>query len=306
MAITASAVKELRERTGAGMMDCKKALVENDGDLEVAADYLRAKGIAKAAKKADRVAAEGLVGASVSADAKQGGLVEVNSETDFVARNDEFKSFVDDLAAHTVVAKAATAEALLASELGGTAVEELRKAKIASIGENINVRRAVYVSLDAPGVVANYIHGGGTIGVLTTVLSESDVDATGPVADLARDVALHIAASNPLYVSADEIEPAVLERERAVLVAQAIESGKPADIAEKMVVGRMKKFSKEICLLDQPFVKNPDVTIQGEIDRVSSEVGQKLTFGVFHRFKCGEGIEKVESNLAEEVAAQLK
>jgi elongation factor Ts len=306
MAITASAVKELREMTGAGMMDCKKALVEVDGDLQAAADYLRAKGIAKASKKADRVAAEGLVGSFVSEDGRHAGLVEVNCETDFVARNDEFQSFTAQLAEQVVTLALDSAEALLESELNGTSVEELRKTRIASIGENINVRRTARISLDGDGVVASYLHNGGVIGVLCSVHADASVDADGPVGTLARDIAMHVAATNPKYVHDGQIEESVVEHERQVLIAQAVESGKPADIAEKMVEGRLRKFRKEICLLDQPFVKNPDVTVAEEVARVAKETGVGLTFGTFERIARGEGIEKVESNLAEEVAAQLK
>jgi elongation factor Ts len=306
MAITASAVKELREMTGAGMMDCKKALVEVDGDLQAAADYLRAKGIAKASKKADRVAAEGLVGSFVSEDGRHAGLVEVNCETDFVARNDEFQGFTAQLAEQVVTLGLDSAEALLESELNGTSIEELRKTRIASIGENINVRRTARISLDGDGVVASYLHNGGVIGVLCSVHADASVDADGPVGTLARDIAMHVAATNPKYVHDGQIEESVVEHERQVLIAQAVESGKPADIAEKMVEGRLRKFRKEICLLDQPFVKNPDVTVAEEVARVAKEAGVGLTFGTFERIARGEGIEKVESNLAEEVAAQLK
>lgn len=306
MAITASAVKELREMTGAGMMECKKALVETDGDVQAAVDFLRAKGIAKAGKKADRVAAEGLVGAYVTDDGRQGGLVEVNCETDFVARNDEFQTFTAQLTEHVVAAKLDSADALLASSINGTSVEDLRKSKIASIGENINVRRTSRIELSEPGVVAAYVHGGGSIGVLCSVLAKDDVAADGPAADLARDIAMHVAATNPRYVHDGQIEESVIEKEREVLVAQAVESGKPPEIAEKMVEGRLRKFRKEICLLDQPFVKNPDLTVAQEVQRVGKELGVELTFGTFSRIARGEGIEKVESNLAEEVAAQLK
>lgn len=305
MAITASAVKELRQRTGAGMMDCKKALVESDGDLDAAADYLRAKGIAKAAKKADRVAAEGLVGTFISADGLQGGVVEVNCETDFVARNEEFQQFTADLAELVVTGGIDDVDALLAAELGGTPVEEVRKSKIASIGENINIRRAARTHVEA-GMVGSYIHNQGAIGVLVTLRSPSTLDASGPAASLARDVAMHVAAVNPQFVSEADIDEAVIEKERTVLIAQAEESGKPADIAAKMVEGRLRKFRKEICLLDQPFVKNPDLSVAGEVERVAKELGVELEVDGFTRFVRGEGIEKVESNLADEVAALQK
>ena len=306
MAITASAVKALREQTGAGMMDCKKALVENDGDLEKAADYLRIKGIAKAAKKADRIAAEGLVGAYVPADGRSAGLVEVNCETDFVARNEEFQGFVADLSAQVVTARAATVDALIGSEMNGTPVENVRKAKIASIGENVSIRRSHFAELTEPGVIASYIHGGGKIGVLSAIKAAADVDASGPVADLARDIAMHVAALRPSFVRESDVDTETVEKEKRVLAEQAAESGKPPEIIEKMLIGRLKKWKKEICLLDQPFVKNPDLSVAQEIDRVSKELGVELSYATFVRFERGEGIEKRESNLAEEVAAQLK
>lgn len=305
MAITASAVKELRLRTGAGMMDCKKALVETDGDLEAAADYLRAKGIAKAAKKADRVAAEGLVGTFISADGLQGSVVEVNCETDFVARNEEFQQFTADLAELVVSQGIDNVDALLGAELGGSPVEEVRKSKIASIGENINVRRAMRMHVES-GIVGTYIHNQGAIGVLVSLRSPAALDPSGAASALARDIAMHVAAVNPHFVSEADIDETVIEKERAVLIAQAEESGKPPEIAAKMVEGRLRKFRKEICLLDQPFVKNPDLSVAGEVDRVAKELGTELQVASFARFVRGEGIEKVESNLADEVAALQK
>ncbi len=303
MAITASMVKELRERTGAGMMDCKKALVENDGDLDKAVEYLQIKGIAKAAKKAGRVAAEGLVGAFIADDGKSGTLVEVNCETDFVARNDEFVAFVAQLAEHANNAGIGDLDALLASSIGGQTVEDLAKAKIASIGENITVRRVARLTVDGEGVIGSYIHGGGTLGVLARVSSDKAVDASGPVGDLARDVCMHVAASNPQVVSTDEIDDARVEAERHILTEQALESGKPRDIVDKMIVGRLAKWKKEIALLDQPFVKNPELTVAAHAKQVGGEVGASLTVDTFARFARGEGIEKQETNLADEVAA---
>lgn len=305
MSISASAVKELRTRTGAGMMDCKKALLETEGDLEKAIEYLQVKGIAKAAKKADRVAAEGLVGAWVSEDGTTGAVVEVNCETDFVARNDEFVAFVNALATHVGSNEFADNDALFASSLNGTTIENLQKSKIASIGENISIRRFERVSVDQ-GVVATYIHDGGKIGALVVLSADGDVDANGPAADAARDIAMHVAAMNPRYATTAEIDEDTIERERRVLTDQALESGKPKEIVDKMIVGRLAKWKKEISLADQPFVKDPDITVAGLVKNVGKEIGTALSLASFVRFERGEGIEKVESNLADEVAAQLK
>ncbi len=303
MSITASVVKELRTRTGAGMMDCKKALVETDGDLEKAIEYLQIKGIAKAAKKADRVAAEGLVGAWISDDGLTGGLVEVNCETDFVARNDEFIAFVDALALHVGSNEFANVEELLASKFGASTLEEVRKLKISSIGENISIRRFERIALTEPGLVAAYIHGGGTIGALTVFKADTAVAADGPVAEAGRDIAMHVAAMNPQFASVAEVDDETVERERRVLTDQALESGKPKEIVDKMIVGRLAKWKKEIALLEQPFVKDGDVSVKQFVANVGKDAGHKLEFVRFVRFERGEGIEKVETNLADEVAA---
>ena len=299
MSITAKAVKELRERTGAGMMDCKKALVEVDGDFEKAVEFLQVKGIAKAAKKASRVAAEGLVASWVSDDSRVAALVEVNCETDFVARNDEFIAFTNDVAAHVGANEFADLDALLASSIDGTTVEDLCKAKVASIGENISVRRFSRVALAEPGSVAGYIHTGGRVGVLVSLNATADAD----VSAAARDIAMHVAAMNPQFGRSSEIDDETVERERRVLTEQAAESGKPAEIIAKMIEGRLNKWKKEICLLDQPFVKNPDQKVSAFIAETGKAAGVELEFGSFVRFERGEGIEKVESNLADEVAA---
>ncbi|TVR00370.1 MAG: elongation factor Ts [Deltaproteobacteria bacterium] len=305
MAITASAVKELREMTGAGMMDCKKALAENDGDLQKAAEYLKIKGIAKADKKADRVAAEGLVGTWVSEDRKTGAMIEVNCETDFVARNEAFEGFVSELVAHVAATGITDIDALLASDLGGRPVEEVRKERVAGTGENITLRRAALLKAEGDGFVGEYVHMGGAIGVLVQFGAEGSVPGAS-AEELGRDVAMHAAAMAPHFTRESEIDENVVENEKRVLTEQAMEEGKPAEIVEKMVIGRIRKWRKEICLVDQPFVKNPDVTIQGEIDRVAKEAGARITLEGFTRFARGEGIEKKESNLAEEVAATLK
>ena len=306
MAITAKLVKELRDRTGAGMMDCKKALKETDGDLAAAVEYLQIKGIAKAAKKADRVAAEGLVGTHVSADGKTAALLEVNCETDFVARNEDFAGFVSMMTAHVAATGVSDIDALLESELDGQKVDEIRKARISTTGENISLRRAAVVNVDGEGVIGAYVHGGGNIGVLVQLSASAAVDATGAAADVARDLAMHVAAINPRFVRDSDVDPETVENEKRVLTEQALESGKPREIVEKMIVGRLKKWKKEICLLDQPFVKNGDVTVAQELKRVGGELGVELDVVAFTRFVRGEGIEKQETNLAEEVAALSK
>jgi elongation factor Ts len=303
MAITASLVKELRERTGAGMMDCKKALTETDGDLDKAIEYLQIKGIAKAAKKESRVAAEGLVGTSIAADAKRAGIVEINCETDFVARNEEFNAFVDAVASKVVTDGNADVEALLASDLDGKPLDEVRKAKIASIGENITLRRAAFVSVDGEGLIGAYVHGGGSIGVLVQLSSDVALDPNGDAADLAKDVSMHVAAVNPRFVRVEQVDAETLEAERHILTEQALESGKPREIVDKMIAGRLQKWKKEICLLEQPFVKNPELTVAQEIQRVGKALGAKLDVTTFVRFGRGEGIEKAESDFAAEVAS---
>ncbi len=302
MSITAKAVKQLREQTGAGMMDCKKALVEVDGDFEKAVEYLQVKGIAKAAKKASRVAAEGLVGAWVSDDNRVAALVEVNCETDFVARNDEFIAFTNDLAAHAGASDYADLDAFLASTMNGETIADTTKAKVASIGENISVRRFHRVALTEPGNVSGYIHTGGRVGVLVTLNATADAD----VAEAARDIAMHVAAMNPAFGRVEDVSDEIVERERRVLTEQAAESGKPPEIIAKMIEGRLKKWKKEICLLDQPFVKDGDLSVAQFVAKTGKDAGVGLEFANFIRFERGEGIEKVETNLADEVAALQK
>lgn len=289
--ITAALVKELRERTGAGMMDCKKALTAVEGDMEKAIDFLREKGLAAAAKKAGRIAAEGIVASSVSADGKVGAIVEINCETDFVGKTDNFKALVNTIAEHIVATKPADVEALLASELDGQTVGELVTASIAKIGENISVRR--FALFEAPeGQVAAYIHGGGKIGVL--------VELKGGNAELGKDIAMHVAAANPSYLTRDEVPAAELEHEKEVLAEQAKNEGKPEKIIEKMVLGRINKYYKEVCLVDQEYVKDPDQTISKLLKANDAEV---LAFA---RFQLGEGIEKKQEDFAAEVMSQIK
>lgn len=288
--ITAALVKELRERTGAGMMDCKKALSAVEGDMDKAIDFLREKGLAAAAKKAGRIAAEGVVGSFISADGKIGAVVEVNCETDFVAKTDNFKALVEKIAAHIVATKPADLEALMASELDGQTVEALVTASVAKIGEKISVRR--FALYEAPeGVVAAYIHGGGKIGVL--------VEFKGGNAELGKDVAMHIAAANPAYLDRTQVPATELEHEKEVLSEQAKNEGKPEKIIEKMVLGRINKYYKEVCLIDQEFVKDPDQSVGKLLKDNDAEVL------AFTRFQLGEGIEKKQEDFAAEVMSQI-
>nr|MBP3681128.1 elongation factor Ts [Clostridia bacterium] len=291
--VTASQVKELREKTGAGMMDCKKVLTETDGDMEKAIELLRERGIAKAAKKSSRVAAEGLVAAYVSDDKKVGAVVEVNAETDFVSKNDEFKTFVNDVARQIVEKNPANVEELLAQPSiaeSGKTVQEVLTNKIATIGENMTIRR--FARFESTGIVASYIHGEGKIGVL--------VDMENATPELAKDICMQIAAAKPEFLNREAVTAERVAKEMEILKAQAMNEGKPAEIAEKMVQGRINKFYGEICLLEQPFVKDPDI----KINKLLESKGAKINN--FARLEKGEGIEKVEENFAEEVAKQIK
>ena len=308
MAITASMVKELREMTGAGMMDCKKALGQTDGDMDKAVEYLRENGLAKAAKKAGRIAAEGLVKAAVSADNKSAAIVEVNSETDFVAKNADFGAYVDEVAAQALVTKAGDMdefmkEAWLADP--ASTVEAVLTAKIAVIGENLKIRRFEKTSAE-DGCVVSYIHGGGKIGVL---VSASTSVVNDEVKEAIRNVAMQVAALNPKYTSRDEVDQDYINSEKEVLTAQAkIEKPDANDkIIEGMVMGRINKELKEICLLDQVYVKAEDgkQTVANYIKEVSKKVGADITVKSFIRFETGEGLEKKNEDFAAEVAAQL-
>ncbi len=290
MAITASLVKELRERTGAGMMECKKYLTETDGDIDAAIETMRKAGMAKADKKAGRVAAEGLATIKTSDDNKNSIILEVNSETDFVTKGDEFKDFVSSIADCVLENKPADVETLSGLALAsGTTVEDRRKELVAKIGENMSVRRFEIFS-DAD-VVGTYQHGE-RIAVM--------VELEGGDAELGKDIAMHIAASKPVCVAEADVDVATLDKEREIFSAQAAESGKPADIIEKMVEGRIKKFLKEVTLLGQPFVKDPDQSVEQLLKANNATVKR------FVRFEVGEGIEKKEENFADEVMAQIK
>jgi elongation factor Ts len=291
MAITAALVKELRDRTGAGMMDCKKALVETNADLEAAIDLMRASGAAKAAKKAGRVASEGLVNVTISDDNKQAAILEVNSETDFVTKGSAFIDFVDSLGRLALKNKPESVESFLGQKLdSGETVDEARENIIAKIGENISVRRVQIISTET-GILGAYKHGD-RIAVLTVLASQDSA--------LAKDVAMHIAASRPECISEDQLSEELLEREKAIFIEQARESGKPDNIIEKMIVGRMKKFVNEVTLYGQSFVKDPDVTVGELVKSNNSEVES------FVRYEVGEGIEKKEDNFVEEVMAQAQ
>ncbi|VED32223.1 Translation elongation factor Ts [Staphylococcus warneri] len=292
MAISAKLVKELREKTGAGMMDCKKALTETDGDMDKAIDYLREKGIAKAAKKADRIAAEGLV--HVEINGNEAAIVEINSETDFVARNEGFQNLVKEIANQVLATKAESVEALMETKFeDGKTVDEKMKEAISTIGEKLSIRRFAVRTKSYNDAFGAYLHMGGRIGVLTVIEGTNDEAA-------AKDVAMHIAAINPKYVSSDQVSEDEINHEREVLKQQALNEGKPENIVEKMVEGRLRKYLQEICAVDQNFVKNPDETVEAFL----KSKGGKLVD--FVRYEVGEGMEKREENFADEVKGQMK
>jgi len=298
--ITASMVKDLRDKTGAGMMDCKTALNETGGDMEAAIDWLRKKGISKAAKKAGRAAAEGLVGVAVGKGA--GALVEVNAETDFVARNEEFKSFVKS-AADLALTEGGNLEKLLAAKHGGSNVQQTLTELVAKIGENMSVRRTVALSVN-PGVVAAYVHNAaspelGKIGVLVALKSTAD---EGKLSALAKQIAMHIAAANPLALTPEHLSKDVVERERNVQWELAKQSGKPDAVIEKMMEGRMRKFYEETVLLSQTFVIDGETQVSKVVEKAAKDLGAPVAIEGFVRFQVGEGIEKVESDFADEVA----
>ncbi|MDR2355122.1 MAG: translation elongation factor Ts [Clostridiales Family XIII bacterium] len=303
MAVTAAMVKELRERTGAGMMDCKNVLIETDGDMERSIEVLREKGLAKAAKKAGRIASEGLVRIRFSQDCGTAAIVEVNSETDFVAKNEDFVAFVE--AVSTLAAEASWSEPAellaLPYDDAETTVKDKLNGLIATIGENLNIRRAE--KLGSPGVVyIGYTHGGGKIGVvigLETTAPYEDVSVVG------KDIAMQVASMSPKFIDESQVDPAYIEAERKILLGQALNEGKPAAIVEKMVAGRLKKELKESCLLEQKFVKNPDITVAQYIDAAEEALQTPLKVVEMVRYEVGEGIEKREENFAEEVAKQI-
>ncbi len=291
--VTASLVKELREKTGAGMMDCKKVLTETDGDMEKAIELLRERGIAKAAKKSGRVAAEGLVEAYIAEDGKSGAVVEVNSETDFVAKNEEFRTFVTNVAKQVLETNPKDVEELLAQEAKfetGKTVQEVLVEKIATIGENMTIRR--FARFESDGLVEKYIHGDGKIAVLVNMKKGNS--------EVAKDICMQIAAARPEYVRKEEVPQERVNKEMEILKIQTMNEGKPEAIAEKIVLGRIGKFYEEICLVDQAFVKDPNMKVSELLKQKDADVE------AFARFEKGEGIEKKEENFAEEVMNQLK
>jgi elongation factor Ts len=305
-AITAGMVKELREMTGAGMMDCKKALAQTDGDMEKAVEFLREKGLAAASKKAGRIAAEGIVTTVVTEDGKSAAIVEVNSETDFVAKNAQFQEYVADVAAQALASQANDIDAFLAETWikdSSLTVAQALSSQIAVIGENMNIRRFEKIATD--GVVVDYIHGGGRIGVLIEAEAEVVNDA---VKEALKNIAMQIAALTPKYVRRDEISQEFIAHETEILKAQAKNENpdKPDNILEKMIVGRLNKELKEFCLVDQVYVKDGDLTVGKYLEQVSKEVGGKVDVKKFVRFETGEGLEKKEDNFAEEVAKQMQ
>jgi len=306
--ITSQMVKELREMTQAGMMDCKKALIEADGDMDKAVEWLREKGLAAAAKKAGRIAAEGVVASYVSEDAKIGVVVEVNCETDFVAKTDNFINFSKNVAKHIAAANPADVDELMNQKFvddESKTITDLVSDATVSIGEKISIRRFARYEVEA-GAVETYIHMGGKIGVLLQVANDNADSLTNDAFKaFYHDVALQIAAARPTYVRPEEVPAETLENERKILRAQAMEEGKPEDIANRMVEGRIKKYYKEVCLLEQPFVKDGDKSIKQVMTETAKAIGANLDLVKFERFERGEGIEKRKDNFAEEIAAQM-
>lgn len=316
MEITAALVKELREKTGAGMMDCKKALVESAGDMEKAIDYLREKGLAAAAKKAGRIAAEGLVASFVTPDKRRGALVEVNCETDFVAKVDAFKEFTEELVEHIAL----NAPAALSREQGkegpflleqtlksGLTVQETLNGLIANIGENIVIRRFTHYGVEGPGLLQDYNHLGGKIGVLLELALDRDgLSDNEDLQTLAKDLAMQVAAARPEYVSREDVDEETLEKEKSIYKAQALNEGKPEAIAEKITLGRLEKFFKETCLMEQEFIKDTSLTVKKLVAQVEKKIGAGIKIKRFVRYEKGEGVAKKDDDFAGEVMSQLK
>ena len=306
--ISAEQVKELREMTGAGMMECKKVLEEANGDKEKAADLLRERGVVKAAKKAGRIAAEGLVESYIHGDGRIGVLVEVNIETDFAAKNPDFRKFVADIAKHIEDNSPADVEELKTQKFEDTTVGEALTNLVAKIGENTTIRRFVKFAGEDTNYVESYIHGDGKIGVLVEfeAANMSSIKDNEEFKTMAKDIAMHVAAAKPEYSSREEVPADVLDKEKEIIKAQAVNEGKPEAIAEKMVEGRINKFYKDVVITEQEFVKDPDLTIAQLIEKVGASCGaQNLKFVKFARLERGEGIEKKEENFAEEVMKQI-
>lgn len=302
MAVTAAMVKELRELTGSGMMDCKKALVESDGDIDKAVDWLREKGIMKAQKKSGRIAAEGLVRLAFADDHKSAGIVEINSETDFVAKNQEFVDYVQAVADLALVKGNESMEQFLAEPFEESTLSEVHTAKVAKIGENLNIRRFARVEED--GVVyAGYVHGGGRIGVIVGIKTEATPEEIEMVG---KDVAMQVASMNPKFVDEDGVDPEYLESEKKILTEQVLNEGKKPEMVDRIVAGKIKKELKEVCLVDQPFVKNSDLSVKQYVDSVAKEMGKPMQVVSMVRYEVGEGIEKKEDDFAAEVASAAK
>ena len=302
MAFTAKDVQTLRERTGCGMMDCKKALTESNGDMDKAIEFLREKGLAAVAKKSGRIAAEGLVYGVVDTDKKVGALIEVNSETDFVAKNQDFVDFVALCAKTVIEENPADVDALMnVNAFGaGDTVANVLQEKVLTIGENLKIRRFIRME----GDLITYIHGNGRIGVM--VKFDTDVADKEGFDAYAKDIAMQIAAANPQYLNKEDVPADIIENEKKVLTAQALNEGKPANIAEKMVMGRINKYYKEVCLVEQEFVKDGDLTIAKYTDKIAKELGGSIVINAFARFEKGEGLEKRNDNFADEVANMVK
>ena len=306
MAITAAMVKELRELSGAGMSACKNALVDANGDVARAVEILREKGLAAAAKKAGRIAAEGLVMSALSDDRQKGAIVEVNSETDFVAKNEDFIAFVKNVAVQALGSSATTVEALLTEKWvadPSVTVQGVLAQKIATIGENIGIRRLERYSVSGAGAIVDYIHGGGRVGVMLELSADTVNDA---VIEAGRNVCMQIAAMSPQFVDRADVPEDYLTKEREILTQQTMAEGKPANIAEKMVEGRLNKALKEICLVDQEYVKDGELSVGQYLDSVAKAVGGKVAISKFVRYEKGEGIEKKEENFAEEVSKAMQ
>lgn len=303
MAFTAKDVAALREKTGCGMMDCKKALTASNGDMDAAVDFLREKGLAAATKKSGRVAAEGVAYACVNEKEDVGVVIEVNAETDFVAQNADFQNFVKTCADTVIESNPADLDALLASKASGTeqTVDALLKEKILTIGENIKIRR--FARFD--GVVTSYVHAGGRIGVIVKFETGPEVAARDEFKEYAKNIAMQVAAANPSYLNEDAVPAEILEHEKKILTEQVINDGKPAAIAEKIVAGRIGKFFKEICLVDQPYIKDGDLSVKKYTEATAKELGGDIAIAGFVRFEKGEGLEKRSDNFADEVASMI-
>lgn len=304
MVITAKMVAELRERTGSGMMDCKKALTQTDGDIEKAIEILREKGLAAAAKKAGRIAAEGLVSTYIVEEGNVGAIVEFNCETDFVAQNNDFIQISNGLAKQVALSNVSSTEELLGAKYinnNEVTVQEAITGLIAKLGENMSVRRFKKLTADN-GVVYGYIHGGGRIGVIVSV----EGGTSEIVKEVAKELSLQIAAANPLFLSKEDVDNDSLEKEKEIYRQQALNEGKPENIVEKMVTGRIQKYYKEVCLVEQPWIRDQDLTIKKFVENKSKELGAQLKIDKFVRFEKGEGIEKKEENFADEVMKQAR